>query len=473
MKMIQKLLRSVLALSMAVQLLAVPALAVEKAPVYLALGDSISTGYGLAAPVTDTFVERVNSSLGYTLENRALDGNTANGIYQQLTDPTAVQYVPESLLRDADLITITCGGNDMMDFMYGVILKAYNEKNPNTPITDIEELKTTIRTDKVRALKLVSAAKKAVTVDLMESAGFQHAVTEFQHSLTNLVGYIRSKNPSAVLTVATQYHPYQAFAVENVSLTQKIFVNFIHTAITPCLTLDAEDIDICTHISAKYSCGCGKNCKDISTCPNQQAEYSYQHADYSCGCGKNCKDLNGCLDKNADYSRCPQTTPLKTLNSVIADNAAPLGYIISDVHSAFERSASKGKDYCNASITGTSEIELDFHPNAAGHAAIAQTVLDTVKSVNDNLAVTPSITQANLSKGTVTISGTGVYTSAFAAFYNADGRMVGVTVQDLDPAQTQTTLSTKLNGTAVSTKVFLLTRDALIPECDTLVWPAP
>ena len=93
--------------------------------------------------------------------------------------------------------------------------------------------------------------------------------------------------------------------------------------------------------------------------------------------------------------------------------------------------------------------------------------------MNDNLAATPSITQANLSKGTVTISGTGVYTSAFAAFYNADGRMVGVAVQDLDPAQTQTTLSTKLNGTAVSAKVFLLTRDALIPECNTLVWPAP
>ena len=63
MKMIQKLIRSVLALSMAVQLLAVPALAVEKSPVYLALGDSISTGYGLAAPVTDTFCAQIGADL--------------------------------------------------------------------------------------------------------------------------------------------------------------------------------------------------------------------------------------------------------------------------------------------------------------------------------------------------------------------------------------------------------------------------
>ena len=89
MKMIHKLIRSVLALSMAVQLLAVPALAAEEAPVYLALGDSISTGYGLSSPSTDSFAEQVNSNLGYKLENYAMDGNTADGIYQQLTDPTA------------------------------------------------------------------------------------------------------------------------------------------------------------------------------------------------------------------------------------------------------------------------------------------------------------------------------------------------------------------------------------------------
>lgn len=449
MKLIHKLIRSVLALSMAVQLLALPAFAANDAPVYLALGDSISTGYGLAVPATQSFVNVVNGSLGYKLENHAVDGNTAVGIYQQLTDPSAPLYISEELLASADVISITCGGNDMMDFMYGVMLKAYNDANPSAPITSVEELKTTIQTDKVKALKLVVAAKKAVTAELVESAGFQNAATNFEAELTTLVNYIRSKNPTAALVLATQYHPYQAFAAENLTTSQKIFVNFIHNAISPCLVLNPEDKDVCTHIDVKYSCGCGENCADVSTCPNQQAEYSYQHE-----------------------SKCNASAPLKTLNSVIADNAATLGYTITDVYSAFVSSPTQGKDYCNAAITGITEVELDFHPNAAGHAVIAQTVLDTIETVTDNLATTPAIQSANLSKGTVTIEGTGLYTSAFAAFYDSNNRMVGISTQPLDPAQSQTTLTAKLHGTAVSAKVFLLTRDALTPECGTLVWPA-
>ena len=378
-----------------------------------------------------------------------MDGNTAEGIYRQLTDPSDAHYIPAEILAKANVITITCGGNDMMDFMYGVMLKAYNDANPETPITSVDELKTTIQTDKVKALKLVVAAKKAVTAELVESAGFQNAAATFEAELNKLVGYIRSKNPSATLILATQYHPYQAFAVENLSTTQKIFVNFIHTAISPCLVLEPEEKSVCTHINVKYSCGCGANCSDVSTCANQQAEYSYQHA-----------------------SNCSNSAPLKTLNSVIADNAVSLGYTVSDVYSAFVNSPSKGKDYCNASISGVSSVELDFHPNAAGHEVIAQTVLATVKSVNDNLALTPAIKSANLAKGTVTIEGTGLYTRAFAAFYDSNNRMVGIAAQVLDPTQTQASLTAKLNGTATDVKVFLLSRNDLTPDCASLVWGA-
>ena len=87
MKMIQKLIRSALALSMAVQLLAVPALAAEDAPVYLALGDSISTGYGLSAE-NQRFSSLVAANRGYKENNKAENGLTITDLADKMESGT-------------------------------------------------------------------------------------------------------------------------------------------------------------------------------------------------------------------------------------------------------------------------------------------------------------------------------------------------------------------------------------------------
>ena len=124
MKMIHKLIRSVLALSMAVQLLAVPALAAEDAPVYLALGDSISKGYGLSSPSSESFVSLVVAKLSdYTVENESEYGYTTVDVYNLISTGEL-----DDKIANADLITLTCGGNDMMDALYAEIAAYFNAK---------------------------------------------------------------------------------------------------------------------------------------------------------------------------------------------------------------------------------------------------------------------------------------------------------------------------------------------------------
>ena len=70
------------------------------------LGDSITTGYGLAENETG-FAKQVADSNGYTLTNLAQDGATSTDLLEVVTSEANADT-----LKNADLITVTIGGND-------------------------------------------------------------------------------------------------------------------------------------------------------------------------------------------------------------------------------------------------------------------------------------------------------------------------------------------------------------------------
>ena len=97
--------------------------AATEATEYLALGDSISAAYGLESE-EEGFVYLVAKTLGLTSANRAISGNIAVGILDELQTGDL-----DSLIADAKLITITCGGNDLMNVLYGSVAEVHNLKN--------------------------------------------------------------------------------------------------------------------------------------------------------------------------------------------------------------------------------------------------------------------------------------------------------------------------------------------------------
>ena len=102
-------------------------------PLYLALGDSITWGYepngkdAAGTQLTDEcFVNILATDKGYTVENEAAIGNTATGILEQLSSGTL-----DDSIKQAKVITITCGGNDLMQVVYERTAQTYNTVNPD------------------------------------------------------------------------------------------------------------------------------------------------------------------------------------------------------------------------------------------------------------------------------------------------------------------------------------------------------
>ena len=258
-------------------------------PVYLALGDSITTGYRLAEGESG-FATLVAEANGYELVNAAVNGATSSDLLQSLEsgeiDPS-----------DAELITITIGGNDLLGALFNYLAERWNEDEAHADEADITGTElisslfagapdTTVITTLVGYLSgFESSEQAAVALDLLAQ------------NLTDITAYIKAANPDVRIVVATQYNPYSYFA-------------------------------------SAY----GMLVKQISTIAEMF------------------------------------TANVAVLNEVITESAEPLGYIVADVYTAFEDAVAARINPCNPSIGADYSIDLDFHPNAAGHAIIADTV---------------------------------------------------------------------------------------------------
>lgn len=259
--------------------------------VYLALGDSISTGYGLAEGEMG-FADIVAKEMGYTLINRAINGNTSVGILAQMADPAVLADV-----QKADVITITCGGNDLMGMLFQAIADAYNAAVPPILAIKAEDVPAIMSTEgDARQQTLTMAARTVLEGNaelgiqpIVAGDAIQTALTSYMNNMAAIIAGIRAVNPDAVIVMATQYNPYAVFSGTYESL--------------------ASGVD----------------------------------------------------------------AGVQALSKVIADSAALADYRVADVYTAF---AASTENLCNASME---PLNVDVHPNAAGHTVIAQCMLTALK----------------------------------------------------------------------------------------------
>ena len=112
----KRILSTLLALCLALSLLPASALAAGgEQKSYVALGDSITTGYGLDE--AQSFAEQIAEQEGYTLnDSLASDGATSTDLLEVVKSEANADT-----LKNADLITVTIGGNDLMDALYAYL----------------------------------------------------------------------------------------------------------------------------------------------------------------------------------------------------------------------------------------------------------------------------------------------------------------------------------------------------------------
>lgn len=165
---------------------------------YVALGDSVSSGYGLEEE-EQRFTQQVALENGFQLTSLAQNGETSQTLLERLQDPEAMQTVAR-----ADVITVTIGGNDLMQALYEYLAQRYHACYPDESPTG-ENMQQA----------LMGGDMTKVTFALGEISGFstsqeeQEALGQFTDNLIQVVTEIQTVNPQVHLVVANQYNPYR------------------------------------------------------------------------------------------------------------------------------------------------------------------------------------------------------------------------------------------------------------------------
>ena len=261
---------------------------------YLALGDSISSGYGLDDKDTQSFVSIFAQQNGFEAnDSYARAGMTSSELLGMIADAEVAAAIAE-----ADVITITIGGNDVLETFYAYLASAYNTVNPGAGMT-AADIQTVLAGDDVAAKAEMIAFAASQAQGFSNSEEVATALDNFTNNLSWIVAGIRDLNPSVDLLIANQYNPYGFLAKE-----------FVGT--------DYEDV-----IGA----------------------------------------ISNVFDSGA-----------RSISTIIATGSMTGAYINVDAYNAFEEAT---ENPCNASATVVSampllvDLNLDFHPNAYGHALLA------------------------------------------------------------------------------------------------------
>ena len=283
----KRILSTLLALCLALSLLPASALAAGgEQKSYVALGDSITTGYGLDE--AQSFAEQIAEQEGYTLNGSlARDGATSTDLLEVVRSEANADT-----LKNADLITITIGGNDLMNALYAYLAEEYNNKqNSDTPIT-AADVKASLAGEEEAVVEQTTMLGFAISniSDFQSSSIANSAYATLWDKFIEIIGTIRSINENAQLIVVNQYNPYSH------------------------LTTGIPGLNLSSVISAFDSA-------------------------------------------------------VQVLNEAISSGETIAGYTVADVYTKFKEAESNP---CNASVSPS--INLDFHPNAAGHSLIASTI---------------------------------------------------------------------------------------------------
>lgn len=315
----KRYLSLLLVMAMALGLLPMQALAADPIHV-LALGDSITAGYGLASEA-ECFTAQLGE--GYTVTNKGVSGYKTTDILRQINSGAM-----DAEIEQADVITLTIGGNDLMALLYARTAELYNvSHDPKIAAADIVALLATLTPENLMdhydlitcagaALSRLSAGLENPDY-LMNSAEFAAALENYRQALVAITAGLKARNSDAEIIIATQYNPYTAF--EGAPSVAPLYDGI-------------ED---------------GAN----------------------------------------------------RMNTVITQTAAQAGYTAAPVKAAFDAAFAAGADLYHAN-PDLEAINLDFHPNAGGHALLAQVFAQVIPQVLRAKApaeppVEPPVTEEN------------------------------------------------------------------------------
>ena len=193
----KRLLSLCLALVMCIGLLPLSLSADE--PVYLALGDSITTGYRLAEGESG-FATLVAEANGYELVNAAVNAPLRQICFKVSNRARLTRLTPS-------LSPSPSAANDLLGALFNYLAERWNEDEAHADEADITG------TELISSLFAGTPDTTVITTLVGYLSGFESseqaaaALELLAQNLTDIVAYIKNENPDVRIVVATQYTP--------------------------------------------------------------------------------------------------------------------------------------------------------------------------------------------------------------------------------------------------------------------------
>lgn len=198
----KRVIALLLTLCLMAALLPATVLAAGEAGTYLALGDSITTGYAPGnTTVASPFASQVAAENGYTLVNQAQNGETTASLLEKLD-------AKEIDVTGANLITISIGGNDLLQALYETVAAAYAASGA------AGEIQTMLASGAVDETTLQAMA--AIFKDFAGTGAIAEAIEDAGKNLGAILIAVKAANPTAQIILLNQYNPYSH--VDNAAL---------------------------------------------------------------------------------------------------------------------------------------------------------------------------------------------------------------------------------------------------------------
>jgi lysophospholipase L1-like esterase len=170
--------------------------------VYVALGDSIASGYALNDPKRKCYGALFAAMCGECdYRNYAVKGYETDDLLSQLDRIN---------IEDADLVTVSIGGNNVLHTVGDRFLPLYEDFGVGILG---EYAKTLIGLgDKARVDRFFKALKDAFDDELLR-AEVRRGLDKTKKELPDLLEKIRRKAPHAVVIIQTVYNPYKGLVI--------------------------------------------------------------------------------------------------------------------------------------------------------------------------------------------------------------------------------------------------------------------
>ncbi len=178
----------------------------------VAFGDSIPAGYKLADMDNENFVALINASGYATTKNHGISGLTSIQLKEKMVD----DHEYDADIASADYITLTIGGNDIMEVFYTLVANKYNSTSSiTTPYLPVDEVADALaNSSDPRSFNTMLTAIGIIGDGYYTyEAEFEAKYALVKANVQSMIDYIRGKNSDVEIVVTNQYNPYKGIII--------------------------------------------------------------------------------------------------------------------------------------------------------------------------------------------------------------------------------------------------------------------